>query len=1058
MHFIGSQFAQMKPKQFHKPSGRPFFTAIFIAMFAAAITYGITLTSFVGAVGQFQVSGTVRDSQNDPLQNVTVTANSPGTTNVIYGPVTTNSSGEYSLGVDFGTYDFLFVPVTESGLTEVKQSNVTVTANQEISVQFAPFTPTYTFSGHLKDDKGNGLYNNILRIENIIGNFGARTDVAGFFSIPVKAAADTQLLVQDESSSVRYDIFSAGPDISAGDVSQDLEVKTVSLKIVVRDLEGNVLPSASISGTTNGSHPNTTFSLIPGSTHETKVSAQLRATTQSDGVATMTSPDGITFEQLGIVLSDGQVFHPVSIITVNGDTEMEIVVPAIPTYTFSGHLKDDKGSGLYNNIIRVESALGNSGNRTEETGYFSLPVKADSQTQLIVIQEADSVRYTMTSDGPNMSLGDVAQDLQIKMSSLIIKVKDTNGNLLPNAVIRAGTRGSTVNTKFSLLPGLPTKISAQIRANTDIDGVATLISPDGIVFDESMGVTLSDGQVFHPTTIITVDGDTTVEITVPAIPTYMFSGYLLDDKGNGLYNNIVRVENTVGNFGNRTEETGHFNIPIRASASTQLLVQDESNSVRYNVSSVGPDMSSGDVTQDLEIKTVSLTIEVKDTNGNPVSDASISGQTNGALPNTKFSLIPGSSSETKVSAQLRARTQSDGIAAMTSPDGIVFEQLGIVLSDGQVFNPTSVITVDGDTTLVIVTPAVRPPAPFGLSVNSPSSLPVNLSWGAVSGVNYYNIYRDSILIGTSAATTTYADSTATDGMHSYHVTAVGVSGESTPSNMVSVTVDANSPTIGALTWQNNPKEQAASATLTVGVSDTLSGVSNVEYFLGDVDPGQGNGAIMNYDGSTAAVTFGTNFVPGVYKVSVRAKDNVGNWSAASVDYLVVYSVTGLRMDGKIKKDLVPSIANGDVLPGLQSGSTYEAEYDLDVRYLSTGQIKPNSDFQFVYNTGSKCNKPAQAVNCHTFELDASSIAWLIVSGVNNNTGTFAGTGVLTIDGVATNVSFKVTGVDGKRLTGNNNANDTFKLEIFTDGANVNVATPLYIVNTTTVSKQGVTLQ
>ena len=129
---------------------------------------------------------------------------------------------------------------------------------------------------------------------------------------------------------------------------------------------------------------------------------------------------------------------------------------------------------------------------------------------------------------------------------------------------------------------------------------------------------------------------------------------------------------------------------------------------------------------------------------------------------------------------------------------------------------------------------LTPPAPSGLGA-TPGVSQVGLTWTAAAGATGYNIKRSSTsggpytVIGTTAGTTSYTDSTATNGTTYYYlVSASNTAGESADSNQASAT--PNTP-YGA--W-------ASSATqgLTVGNDGPLDdpdhdGISNVlEFVLG----------------------------------------------------------------------------------------------------------------------------------------------------------------------------------------------------------------------------------
>jgi hypothetical protein len=274
--------------------------------------------------------------------------------------------------------------------------------------------------------------------------------------------------------------------------------------------------------------------------------------------------------------------------------------------------------------------------------------------------------------------------------------------------------------------------------------------------------------------------------------------------------------------------------------------------------------------------------------------------------------------------------------------------------------------------------------------------------------------------------------------------------------------DNTPPVTGSFTWSQNPKPTTATTTLTVPATDDSSGIQKAEYFIGDNDPGQGNGATMQLSnvqngGLSADVTttFGTDFPTGVYKISIRAQDTAGNWSDPVSDYLVVYDSAGPKMTGK--RTIVPSLGNGDILPGLTSNSqTDKAQFGFSVKYNNQGQINGNSDLQFSYSTGTHCNNPNNAVNCHALSLNATGISWLTTQGTNNSTGIFQGTAALNVDGQASTVLFRVTGVDGERLSAT--ANDQFQIAIYNSGSNPNTDAPLYRVNSADIARGNIKIQ
>jgi hypothetical protein len=253
--------------------------------------------------------------------------------------------------------------------------------------------------------------------------------------------------------------------------------------------------------------------------------------------------------------------------------------------------------------------------------------------------------------------------------------------------------------------------------------------------------------------------------------------------------------------------------------------------------------------------------------------------------------------------------------------------------------------------------------------------------------------------------------------------------------------DTTPPVLGMPSWTNNPMTTTQTTTVTVPVSDTQSGVAGGEYYLGTTDPGQGNGNQMTLSGGNLSASF-SGLAAGIYTINFRAEDNAGNWSPVTTDYLVVYSASQSSADGHSNKIL--PVYGTDVLAGLiQANQTDAARFAFTAKYLN-GVLSNSSTVHFDYSTGAHCSNPNKPTNCHSTTLDATSIAWMVVSGTNNAQATIQGTATLTIDGTTTTNPFRVIATDGSLLTPA--SVDQFELEIYAPGADPNSAQPIYFLN------------
>ncbi len=283
-------------------------------------------------------------------------------------------------------------------------------------------------------------------------------------------------------------------------------------------------------------------------------------------------------------------------------------------------------------------------------------------------------------------------------------------------------------------------------------------------------------------------------------------------------------------------------------------------------------------------------------------------------------------------------------------------------------------------------------------------------------------------------------------------TATSVGGSSSQS--ATIKYDASAPVAGTPLWSINPLTIGNNTALTVPVMETLSGVISGEYFV-DTDPGLGNGTPMTWSGTAdnLSASFGASLQPGVYAVGVRAKDVAGNWGAVVYDYLVVYNPAG-PTDVTGKKTLVPSLNDGDVLPGLTSPTqTDQADFAFDLFYTTSGTIDPASAFSFCYDLSNhKCKKPQN----NPFSLTATNFSLFSISGTSSANAVFQANATMTANGASSTALIRVEITDGDRLTPV--APDHFTLKVYPAGSDPNITTPTYRVSTDVAGSNNLKIQ
>ncbi len=154
----------------------------------------VMLGNFTAVVATNTISGTLKDSNGDPIANVGVWAN--GTINGVQynlNSVDTDTNGSYSLSVLSGTWT---VGVSSGGggngnlpgTYVAPQNQTVVVSNKNATANFVAMIAPYAISGYLKDNNGKPIANvNIYANDQSGNNYHAyaNTDGSGYYSMGV---------------------------------------------------------------------------------------------------------------------------------------------------------------------------------------------------------------------------------------------------------------------------------------------------------------------------------------------------------------------------------------------------------------------------------------------------------------------------------------------------------------------------------------------------------------------------------------------------------------------------------------------------------------------------------------------------------------------------------------------------------------------------------------------------------------------------------------------------------------------------------------------------------
>ncbi len=334
---------------------------------------------------------------------------------------------------------------------------------------------------------------------------------------------------------------------------------------------------------------------------------------------------------------------------------------------------------------------------------------------------------------------------------------------------------------------------------------------------------------------------------------------------------------------------------------------------------------------------------------------------------------------------------------------------------------------------------VSPATPENLTIASPTSTPV-LHWDAVAGVENYRIYRDGVFIN-STVNVSFSDNSASEGNHTYEVTAFSQShGESDHSLPVVTVVDKTAPVVASIAWTANPVLAGQDTTLSVTVSEPGTSVSSVTYALDNGTP-----VAMQQQGvsGTWTATFGSTLPINTYQVHITAVDAANNQGTAD-DVLAVYSPVNGYVTGH--EWLVPSA--GDTLPIAQAAPTNPNKPPTK---LVVGFTNVKSATTTTPTSGSFDISYVVKNNQDEFSVSSTSISSVVIADTSH--ASIIGYGDLTTIVGGSQSTLQNIGVWIDVALGANGAPDHITIRLYQPGVNPITGTPSWVINDDTIPNQ-----
>lgn len=346
---------------------------------------------------------------------------------------------------------------------------------------------------------------------------------------------------------------------------------------------------------------------------------------------------------------------------------------------------------------------------------------------------------------------------------------------------------------------------------------------------------------------------------VYADTTFTISGHFTDRAGNAIANAPLKARSATNpDIDFTTDIKGNYSISVTPDRYVIDSSGEFNHSSMNNIYFYGPyygssdpgqyfiDATNGNVTQDLQLDDVTLNVNFVNQNNQPISGAQVivtaAYRQGGTAVAVGHSSLLYNTSSNFISSTIP--TDVNGTTSATILKGLTYNICAV--------DPVSSVqycvsyTPNQNMNSITISQGPPPSAPANLSAISPTKVP-HLTWDAVTNATSYNIYRNNILIGTSA-TNSYTDNSASSGNNAYYVSAVRYSsGESGSSNTINVSVDNTAPVVTNVYQVWNVAKQRTEITLTF--SESVSGLPQGWY---------GNGTSYTkafYNTKLATVTF-----------------------------------------------------------------------------------------------------------------------------------------------------------------------------------------------------------
>lgn len=472
----------------------PLFAGILIGV--ASLCALLMSTIYAGPA--VQVYGTVQNEQGQAVEDVSVYATQPGMSQTYYGPVTTDSAGQYSLPVGYqATYDIHFVPPSGGTLESyVEQQFSVTTVNRQLDAVM-PEIHIHTFSGTVLDAASAPVDGLGLQLTDANGNSEMTyTDENGAFSATRTGGVYSVRLIKDNDGIALaypyFDLPQSDVDLSSSDVTRQYQLPAViSATVTLRDRTGALAVEQPVN-------------------YAVESTQSYSTTTDSQGVAVLPMLQDVTIPEGAVcatvtTLGGGMVCNSLA---YDGTTNISMELYAPELYMLTGTITDAADGGVEGLTVRLISQttgiIYEAG--TDATGAYAITAEPDSYEVVLTDMDVISLiptwgTFALSQGVVNLTSADAVGNYELpEVYQLHVTVV---GNAVNSFKIRVGSSESTPYYHAS----------AGGSASASLPVLAGEIIPVGSLCVVYTGLQLP--KVCNTTEITITDSDQSYEFVAP---------------------------------------------------------------------------------------------------------------------------------------------------------------------------------------------------------------------------------------------------------------------------------------------------------------------------------------------------------------------------------------------------------------------------------------------------------------------------------------------------------------------------------------------------------------